>query len=242
MNLKDNIVRLKDSLKKAKELGIDPKQDGVPLSSRLINYKEKQKEHYHNIIKNCYRALKDEFEKTGVGGINFKSKLNKCERNYLDGNIEGSLEINNEILNYVSGLEPTKESSIDINLRTNLPLEIKQEIESDFKELKKCFDVKCYRSVMVLCGRILEIALHRKYYETTSIDILEKNPGIGLGTLVAKLREKNVALDPGISQQIHLVNQIRVFSVHKKKQEFNPSKEQAHAMILYTIDIISKLF
>ena len=72
--------------------------------------------------------------------------------------------------------------------------------------------------------------------------ILEKNPGIGLGTLVAKLRDKNVQLDPGISQQIHLVNQIRVFSVHKKKEEFNPSKEQAHAMVLYTTDIISKLF
>ena len=56
------------------------------------------------------------------------------------------------------------------------------------------------------------------------------------------LNEQKIALDPGLSNQIHLINQVRVFSVHKKNTPFNPSKEQAHAILLYTIDIFNKLF
>ncbi|HLC66504.1 MAG TPA: hypothetical protein VJK52_02585, partial [Candidatus Nanoarchaeia archaeon] len=94
----------------------------------------------------------------------------------------------------------------------------------------------------VLCGRILETALHRKYYEATGQDILEKSPGIGLGNLIAKMKEKGINLDPALANQIHLINQVRVFSVHKKQEAYSPSKAQAQAIILYTMDSISQLF
>jgi len=123
-----------------------------------------------------------------------------------------------------------------------LPTEIKDEVVADLAELKKCFEAGCHRSAVILCGRILETALHRKYFDTTGLDILEKNPGIGLGTLIAKLADKNVKLDPGLSQQIHLINQARIFSVHKKQRTFYPSQTQAHAMVLYTIDVLEKMF
>ena len=242
LSVKDSLLRLDDALKKAKELGVDPKKQAISSSS-LVNFKEKRKEHYHSIIKNCFNLIKEEIDKTEFGGLGFKSNLGKCERTYLSGNIEEALNLNEKIIEFVGSFDKSKVmSDLNISLKGNLPLEIKKEIEEDFKELRKCFDARCYRSVLVLCGRILEIALHRKYYEATGVDVLEKSPGIGLGTLVAKLKEKDIKLDPGILQQIHLINQIRVFSVHKKKEEFNPSKEQAHAMILYTLDIISKLF
>jgi hypothetical protein len=51
-----------------------------------------------------------------------------------------------------------------------------------------------------------------------------------------------VVLDPGLTQQIHLINQVRVFSVHKKKEVFRPTREQAEAMVLYTKDVLRKLF
>ncbi len=108
--------------------------------------------------------------------------------------------------------------------------------------MRKCFENGLYRSSVIMCGRILETALHRKYYEITGVDILEKNPGIGLGTLVAKLVEKNVRFDPGVTQQIHLINNVRVFTVHKKQEVFEPTREQAYATILFTIDVVSKLF
>lgn len=129
----------------------------------------------------------------------------------------------------------------EINL-PKLPEEIRDEVKANFDELTICFENKCYRSSLILCGKIIEIALHRKYFELTNKDLLEKSPDIGLGTILAKMRELGIIFDPGLPQQIHLINQLRVFSVHKKTQIFQPSKEQAQATLLYTLDILNKLF
>lgn len=123
-----------------------------------------------------------------------------------------------------------------------VPGEIRLEITADYKELEKCINSGCYRSSVIICGRILETVLHRRYFEATGIDLLEKSPGIGLGNLIAKMRDKNIQLDPGITQQIHLVNQVRIFSVHKKQQPFTPSQKQTEAIILYTTDLVEKVF
>ncbi len=123
-----------------------------------------------------------------------------------------------------------------------LPDAIEGAVAADLNEIRKCFEAGAYRSCVVLCGRVLETALLRKYYELTGKDLLETSPGIGLGKVVGKLNEKNVELDPGLKQQIHLINQVRIFSVHSKKDEFYPSKGQAQAMILYTLDVLRKIF
>lgn len=125
---------------------------------------------------------------------------------------------------------------------SDLHPDIKDEVEADLKELSKCYASGCYRSVVMICGRILETVLHRKYYEITGNDALEKSPGIGLGKLIAKLNEKNVKFDPGLTQQIHLINQVRVFSVHKKQEPFYPTQMQAYAVTLFTLDSIRKIF
>lgn len=126
--------------------------------------------------------------------------------------------------------------------KIRLPAEILGEVRADLEEVDKCLESGCLRSAVVLCGRVLETALHRKYFEATGNDLLEKAPGIGLGKVIAKLSEAEVIMDPGLTQQIHLVNQVRVFSVHKKKEVFRPSREQAEAMVLYTKDVLRKLF
>jgi hypothetical protein len=74
--------------------------------------------------------------------------------------------------------------------------------------------------------------------------LLEKSPGIGLGNLIAKLKEKGFdieKIDPALQQQIHVINQVRIAAVHKKNYLFIPTKEQAEAIILYTFDIVQKL-
>jgi len=136
--------------------------------------------------------------------------------------------------------EPASES-IAFNAK-KVPEDIRQELLADVAELQKCFSSACYRSSVILCGRILETALHRKYYEVTNNDLLEKAPGIGLGNVIAKMAEHGIELDPGLANQIHLINQVRVWSVHKKQTPFNPSKAQAHAIMLYTFDVIEKLW
>ncbi len=123
-----------------------------------------------------------------------------------------------------------------------LPATIKEEVQADLKEAEKCLKTECYRSSIILCGRAMETALHRKYYEATGNDLLEKAPGTGLGTLIAKLAEKGVKLEPGLTNQIHLINNTRIFSVHTKKEQFIPSKKQAEAIYLYTLDALDKMF
>lgn len=122
------------------------------------------------------------------------------------------------------------------------PDEIKEFMDADIDELEKTFNSGCMRSSIIICGRLLETALHRKFFEKTGTDILEKHPEIGLGKIIAKLEELNVAMPPGLTQQIHLINQARIHSVHKKKEVFLPSREQAYAVILFTIDVLKKLF
>lgn len=124
----------------------------------------------------------------------------------------------------------------------NIPSDIKPEISADFEEMNRCFSARCYRSSIIICGRILEVALHRKYFEVTGNDLLEKAPGTGLGNLIAKLAENKVDIDPALGNQIHLINQVRIHSVHAKQKAFVPSKDQAKAIMLYTMDVVSKLF
>ncbi len=144
------------------------------------------------------------------------------------------------LIKYIS-FPSEKEDSL-VKIPRNIPGDIRSDIVLDLKEMEKCYKNECYRSCVILCGRVLETALHRKYYDVTGQDILEKNPGIGLGNLIAKLKEKNVALDPALTNQIHLINQVRIFSVHKKKESFGPSEQQTQAMVLYTLDVLEKLF
>ncbi|MBW2969420.1 DUF4145 domain-containing protein [Candidatus Woesearchaeota archaeon] len=119
---------------------------------------------------------------------------------------------------------------------------VKDELHADVEEMHRCFNAGCYRSAIILCGRILETALHRKYFEVTSNDLLEKAPGIGLGNLISKLSDKKIDLDPGLGNQIHLINQVRIHSVHKKQKVFTPTKTQTRAIMLYTSDVLDKLF
>jgi len=133
------------------------------------------------------------------------------------------------------------ETKISVEI-PKVPIEIKNELELDIKETENCYNAGCFRSAVILCGRILETALHRKYYEKTGNDILETNPSIGLGKLIAKLHDFSVIFPPGITEQIHLINKVRISSVHKKKVPFIPSKHQTNAIMLYTFDILDKLF
>lgn len=240
----DSLTQLKTALKKAKSYGLklDKKTD---FSKSLVDYDKRRQVYYQNVIENNIKNIKNfKFDKLNVDEVSFfklKNLIRILENSYENKDFDKLYWVVSECLDIV---KQKKISNVEESeLKTNyIPLEIKEEIETDLDEIKRCVESKCYRSAIILCGRILEIGLHRKYFEKTGIDSLEKSPGIGLGKLIAKLREKDVNFDPGITQQIHLINQVRICSVHKKKESFNPTKEQTQAMILYTIDTLNKLF
>ena len=173
-----------------------------------------------------------------------KSEVSRISRVTRDNRLEKVKTIE-ELEIEIKGFTDIKvvNRSIDFSADLNrVPDAIKEEIQVDLKEMKACYSHKLYRSAVILCGRVLEVALHRKYFECTGKDLLKSSPGIGLGKLIAKLKENDVSFPPGISQQVHLINHIRINTVHKKHKVFYPSKHQSHATILYTLDIIEQLF
>ncbi len=248
MTFQKNIINLQNAISLAIKHNIDLKKEPDKEKS-LYDYEEKQKIYYlNNLISNLKLVKSDALS---------LPQLNKHDiRNqpYVDQILESIPELENKeltkldktvkkLLNITKQLNfPKKDLEKTFSLPTNIPQDISSDIKADMSELNKCFNNSCYRSSIVLCGRLLETALHRKYYEVTNNDLLEKSPGIGLGNIIAKLKEKNIRLDPGLTNQIHLINQVRVFSVHKKKEAFYPSKQQTQATILYTLDILEKLF
>ncbi len=236
--------KLKDIVRTVKEKKID--LDETTKKTKLLNYKMQKAIYYRKQLDSTIKKLKDNSRKIS-GLINYDKRNAPKLSNIIS--LVSELDIKDmklledhakkiEMLSY--DLKVPKKRPITIPKK--IPEDIKPEIVEDLKEMDRCFRSGCYRSVVILCGRLIEVALHRKYYDTTGNDILEKNPGIGLGKLIAKLKEKEISFDPGITQQIHLINQVRVSSVHKKQETFYPSKNQAQAMMLYTADVLNKLF
>lgn len=227
-------------------------------STKVFDYKQKEKEYYKKEIENKLRKLKthllelcDSKDKLLIEKINTLTKQIELVFEKTDSSSIELIIKSLEKLESLSTILPEKKEMTDKAGINNfdrefslppLPAEIQQEIKANFDELKICFANNCYRSSLILCGKILEIALHKKYFDLTGKDLLEKAPDIGLGNLIARIKEQGFELDPGLPQLIHLINQLRIFTVHKKSQVFQPSREQTQATILYTIDILKKLF
>jgi len=175
--------------------------------------------------------------------IELSEVMKKYDRNKIDRYNEELSRIIKEIKTNLPVIKTTKPKKQKFEISSlPIPSEIRNDISADFSEVEKCYENKCYRASIIICGRLLETVLHRKYYEVTNNDILETNPGIGLGKLIAKLKEKEVFFDPGLMDQIHLINKVRIHSVHRKQEIFEPTKEHTQAMILYTYDIIKRMF
>lgn len=218
--------------------------------ARILNFRDSRIEHLKARFLSAFKSLKN----TGALIISDPERFREMEyydlvlgmskifesMDYSSDSFEDDIK---KIKDVSSKIEIKEDTYLSIsNVLRKIPTEIRDEISEDIREMNKCFDSGCYRSVTILCGRVLEAALHRVYYNVTGNDLLEKSPGIGLGNIIGKLSDKDVKFDPGLTQQIHLINQIRIFSVHKKKDVFRPNKAQAQAMMIYTLDILSKVF
>ena len=248
MEFQKNLQALQNAIEQVIKHKVDVTKISDPAKS-IYNYQEKQKSYVLNSFKSSLKLVKSsaaELQKLAVGDEHNKEivdeifelmgKLQTTELEQLSMTVMRIQELSGELR------LPLQESQQTFSMPKSIPSDIQPEIKADIQELNKCFSNDCLRSSIILCGRILETALHRKYYEITKNDLLEKSPGIGLGNLLAKLKEHNVVLDPGLMNQIHLINQVRIFSVHTKKEVFYPSKQQTYATILYTMDILERLF
>ncbi len=238
MTLKNLINKLKDAYSTVQSNDIDLSKQA---KASLASFKDQKEVYVRNTINSSIKQLRDIIWKMPSDE---SSELVNLHRQLEDNKTEPKLALDLiDRMAEFAAVVTTPEVSQSMKLRApKLPSDIRDDMSADISEMQRCFNAGCYRSTTILCGRILETALHRKYFDVTGKDILETNPGIGLGTLIAKLNDKKVEFDPGLTQQIHLINQVRIFSVHKKQNTFTPSKAQANAMVLYTIDVLDKIF
>ena len=247
-DFKSSLEKLQSSIHDCIKKGIDITKT-IDQEKTIYDFKEKKQDYYIKNFKNNLNLVNsDSLELPQLSKFDIKNQpivseilelmpeLEQKDINVLDKTVKKLILLAKQ-LDF-----PEKKVEKQFFLKSNLPKEIESDVKADLSEINKCFNSGAYRSSVILCGRILETVLHRKYYEATKKDLLEKSPGIGLGNIIAKLKDKNVQLDPALTQQVHLINNVRVFSVHKKKQAFCPSKDQTHAIILYTLDILEKLF
>jgi len=248
------MVDLKDSLIELKEVISNVVSKNIDFNIRTIenefDFKKREREYYskeiESAIKKVEAVLSESFvvmpaKRTELAEVS--SKIKEIKKIINAKNFDEAVLQIDELYDTAPSIKisennlPRQEFSLPY-----IPKDIFAETKASFDELLKCYQHNCYRSALILCGRILEISLHYVYFKSTGQDLLEKSPDIGLGNLVLKFKEKNISIDPGLSNQIHLINQLRISAVHKKKQIFNPSKAQAQASIIYMLDILKKLF
>ncbi len=241
IDFKKNVLELKDCLDTLEKKGIPVRAD---VSLKVYNFEGNRNDYYRTLFASALKKVQGsikELQKLILFDVSNEPVVRELAGLIRNLDKEGIKEGIAGILALIESLKTPKLERIAF-FSDKIPNDIKDELTADLNEIERCYNAGCYRSAVILCGRILEIALHRRYYEITSVDVLEKSPGTGLGNLIAKMKEKGINLDPAITQQIHLINQVRVFSVHKKQEAFVPSKNQAQAVILYACDLLEKLF
>lgn len=207
----------------------------APIKKKVMDYKEQRSDYYRSLVKNNISKIK---EMTKDMDDSVKKKVSDMEAFFASGDAKSMIGIVADL----SLPKPQRPITHQSQHNLNIPHEIRDDIFFDLSEVEKCMNANAYRSAMILCARVLETALHRKYYDSTGKDLLETSPGIGLGSIISKMRESGIEIDPSLTQQVHLINNVRIFSVHKKQTVFQPSREQAQATLLFTIDILKKLF
>ena len=239
---KKSVIELKSALANAKSKGIDLSDSSE--AKKVYDFNKSKDDYYKKAVKISLEQVKKKSSSLlGLVRENAENEILVGKVRSLVGELDVSdkkKDVISKIMDIVPRINVPEVKKL--KKAEHLPAEINEDVNADIDELNKAFNAGCYRSAAILCGRILEVALHRKYFEATGVDLLEKSPGIGLGKIVAKLSEKNIMFDPGLTQQIHLINNVRISSVHVKQQQFTPSKAQTEAMILYTLDILDKIF
>jgi hypothetical protein len=161
--------------------------------------------------------------------------LTSKERIRLDAIEENIMEMKN-VFAELRALGSLPQFGLNLD---RIPSEIRAEIAEDVGEVVKCYSVGAYRAAIVFCGRIIEVALARKYYESTGIDPIEKK--WTLGQLLNECRKK-LELPPALDDACKMVNKVRVYSVHKKKGVYLMGPHDVLAAFYFVQSIVEKLW
>lgn len=153
--------------------------------------------------------------------------------------LEEDVAVLRSIFSEISGSLPIEQTMFlaDFSL---IPQEIRDEVEIDFDEVRRCYSVEAFRPAIGVCGRILELFLARKYFESRGVDPIQEKWMIG--TLLRKCAEEGVVTEPHLLDVCNLINRTRIDSVHSTHRIFKPSPEETKSIVEFTIGLGKRLF
>ena len=117
---------------------------------------------------------------------------------------------------------------------------VKYDISLSYNEAIKAYLNRLYISSIVLCGKVIEIAIHFLYEKNNNEELLDKYPGIGLGKALGKLRKQGFKFPEEIDSTVNLINKYRNAYIHKKTASVMPNDTQAEAIILLVKNFLTK--
>ena len=141
-----------------------PEKSLLAKSPPITDYEEKK----NSFLFSSYQAALNSLLAAPVEGET-KERIGQLRMQLKSAHRDKATEIIAELYALSSRVQEKPSMSFKI---PNIPSDIAQEMEADISELSRCFSQNCYRASIILCGRILETALHRKYFEATGLDIL----------------------------------------------------------------------
>lgn len=123
---------------------------------------------------------------------------------------------------------------------SNIPQEIREETKLDFEEMRICYNSGAFRSAIIMCGRVLELQLAKKYFDSTGVDPIEQK--WQLGFLIGKCSERNVITDSAVGDICNFINHSRIGSVHASHAIHRPIQEETKSVIEFTISLLRRLY
>jgi hypothetical protein len=168
--------------------------------------------------------------------------IEKVDTSIIEGYIREMKNILSELraLAELQRLQYTPELELGIDLEL-IPFEIRTDIAADIDEIKKCYSSGAYRAAIVFCGRMLEIALARKYFEKTHVDPIKQK--WTLGRLINESKKKIGIFQPGLDSLCETINKVRIPSIHRVREGiYLPTPQDVVGVFHLVQSVLQKLW
>jgi len=168
--------------------------------------------------------------------------------------LEEHVDLVKRLISSLRGFLPTTLLDLEVNedeILRRVPKDLREEIKSDFAEIRKCFSVQAYRASIAFCGRILESILGRRYYEEkkkqntklTPQDVENELANLSFGKIIEKCRSVGLLTNqPDVESYADLINKVRILSIHHKPARFVPGPDAVKGTINFMSEVITKLY
>jgi len=137
-----------------------------------------------------------------------------------------------------AGERPPSSFALDTS---GVPPEIREEMLADIQELEVCAEHGANRSALFLCGRILELALGRKFWEETQVDPVVRE--WTLGKLITECEARGILKGlPKLFSLAKIIKDCRNPSVHVTARVYRPTPGEVGGLSQVAASVVQRLY